>query len=59
MSGRFARVLRGELPDAPPIWLMRQAGRRSWICGLGHGVLPGTPESSVRIFVRLAREAFA
>ena len=28
--------------------------RRGWICGLGHGVLPGTPESSVRAF-RAAR----
>jgi uroporphyrinogen decarboxylase len=30
--------------------------RRGWICGLGHGVLPGTPESAVRSFVRMVRE---
>ena len=27
-----------------------------WICGLGHGVLPGTPEDNVRLFVDTARE---
>jgi uroporphyrinogen decarboxylase len=32
--------------------------RRGWICGLGHGVLPGTPEESVRTFVRRVRNAF-
>jgi uroporphyrinogen decarboxylase len=29
-----------------------------WICGLGHGVLPGTPEDNVRLFVDTVREAF-
>ena len=33
--------------------------RRGWICGLGHGVLPGTPESAVRTFVTTIRERFA
>lgn len=32
--------------------------RRGWICGLGHGVLPGTPESSVRTFVERVRDTF-
>jgi uroporphyrinogen decarboxylase len=27
-----------------------------WICGLGHGVLPGTPEENVRLFVDRVRE---
>jgi uroporphyrinogen decarboxylase len=27
-----------------------------WICGLGHGVLPGTPEDNVRLFVATVRE---
>jgi uroporphyrinogen decarboxylase len=27
-----------------------------WICGLGHGVLPGTPEDNVRVFVETIRE---
>ena len=29
------------------------------MCGLGHGVLPGTPEDSVRRFVTFIRETFA
>ena len=29
-----------------------------WICGLGHGVLPGTPEDNVRLFVDTVRESF-
>lgn len=33
--------------------------RRGWICGLGHGVLPRTPETHVRLFVDAVREAFA
>jgi uroporphyrinogen decarboxylase len=33
--------------------------RRGWICGLGHGVLPRTPESNVRMFVDRVRETFA
>ena len=33
--------------------------RSSWICGLGHGVLPKTPEENVRRFVQIVREVFA
>jgi uroporphyrinogen decarboxylase len=33
--------------------------RRGWICGLGHGVLPGTPEAAVRTFVTSVRKAFS
>jgi uroporphyrinogen decarboxylase len=33
--------------------------RRFWVCGLGHGVLPQTPEAHVRSFVQLARQVFA
>ena len=32
--------------------------RRGWVCGLGHGVLQKTPESNVRLFLRLQREIF-
>ncbi|HUL73413.1 MAG TPA: uroporphyrinogen decarboxylase family protein [Vicinamibacterales bacterium] len=46
---RFVAPLRGLSPEA----------RRGWICGLGHGVLPGTPEASVRTFVNRVRESFA
>jgi uroporphyrinogen decarboxylase len=30
--------------------------RTGWVCGLGHGVLPGTPEDNVRRFVATVRE---
>ncbi|MCB0385974.1 MAG: hypothetical protein KDD43_11325, partial [Bdellovibrionales bacterium] len=30
-----------------------------WVCGLGHGVLPATPEGNVRAFVDTVRERFA
>jgi len=32
--------------------------RQGWVCGLGHGVLPGTPESHVHRFLQLQREYF-
>ncbi len=32
--------------------------RQGWICGLGHGVLPGTPEASVRRFLKLQHDYF-
>lgn len=34
------------------------SARRGWISGLGHGVLPKTPESSVRLFLKLQKEYF-
>jgi uroporphyrinogen decarboxylase len=36
-----------------PLLRHRRAG---WVCGLGHGVLPGTPEENVRLFVKTVRE---
>ncbi|MFN0086992.1 MAG: uroporphyrinogen decarboxylase family protein [Blastocatellia bacterium] len=33
--------------------------RDGWVCGLGHGVLPGTPEGNVRRFVQLVREVMS
>ena len=33
--------------------------RRGWICGLGHGVLPQTPERHVQLFLDLQRELFS
>ena len=32
--------------------------RKGWICGLGHGVLPKTPELNVRLFLALQKEIF-
>jgi uroporphyrinogen decarboxylase len=42
-----------------PVRRLDARARRGWICGLGHGVLPQTPESSVRTFVAQVRESFA
>jgi uroporphyrinogen decarboxylase len=35
---------------------LAKQGSPGWICGLGHGVLPGTPEDNVRLFVDTVRE---
>jgi uroporphyrinogen decarboxylase len=35
---------------------LRETPRAGWVCGLGHGVLPGTPEAHVRLFVETVRE---
>jgi uroporphyrinogen decarboxylase len=48
--GDLRRHLRSYLQ---PMIEQRPAG---WICGLGHGVLPGTPEDNVRLFVDTVRE---
>jgi uroporphyrinogen decarboxylase len=42
-----------------PIAALDPEARRGWICGLGHGVLPRTPESSVRAFVQTVRRRLA
>ena len=42
-----------------PIAALSDTERRGWICGLGHGVLPGTPEAAVRLFVETVRRRFA
>ncbi len=41
-----------------PLVALPASRRRGWICGLGHGVLPATPEHHVRLFVDLQRELF-
>jgi uroporphyrinogen decarboxylase len=48
--------LRRALDDfLNPVAALEPEARRGWICGLGHGVLPGTPEASVRTFVETVR----
>lgn len=41
-----------------PLVQLTAAERRGWVCGLGHGVLPRTPEENVRTLVRTIREVF-
>lgn len=33
--------------------------RAGWVCGLGHGVLPKTPEKNVKLFVETVREVLS
>lgn len=42
-----------------PIRGLAESERANWVCGLGHGVLPKTPEKHVRHFVDRVREVFA
>jgi uroporphyrinogen decarboxylase len=52
--------LRNALLDfLRPIAALETNARRGWICGLGHGVLPGTPEEAVRTFVTTVREVLS
>jgi uroporphyrinogen decarboxylase len=53
--GDFARVLRRWLE---PMVALSPEERRGWVCGLGHGILPATPEENVRTFVDTVRELF-
>jgi uroporphyrinogen decarboxylase len=53
-------ALVGELDRfLEPIRALDEATRRGWICGLGHGVLPATPQENVRTFVKRVRETFS
>ncbi len=33
--------------------------RAGWVCGLGHGVLPQTPEKNIRLFIETVRKELA
>lgn len=52
----FADELRRYLE---PLRELTPEQRRGWVCGLGHGILPATPEENVRTFVKTVREMFA
>lgn len=41
-----------------PYKKMSAEQRKGWVCGLGHGILPQTPEENVRSFVKMVREVF-
>ena len=62
VQGNFDQTLlfaeRGELQRHLQNYLqpMTKQPPAGWICGLGHGVLPGTPEDNVRLFVDTVRE---
>jgi uroporphyrinogen decarboxylase len=62
IQGNFDQNLLLAGPDDLPRQLERflspllKQDRSGWICGLGHGVLPATPEENVRLFVNAVRE---
>ncbi|MDQ2920279.1 MAG: uroporphyrinogen decarboxylase [Acidobacteriota bacterium] len=62
VQGNFDQSLllgdRNELKQHLTRYLEPLANQKTpgWICGLGHGVLPGTPEDNVRLFVDTVRE---
>ena len=58
---RLLLLERNELKHLLLDYLRPQASeaRPGWICGLGHGVLPTTPEENVRLFVNTVREVVA
>jgi uroporphyrinogen decarboxylase len=42
-----------------PMKDLPQSQRAGWVCGLGHGVLPKTPEKNVKLFVETVREVLS
>ena len=42
-----------------PFKSLNPKDRAPWVCGLGHGVLPQTPEKNVKHFVQRVREVFS
>lgn len=41
-----------------PLKALTPEQRAGWVCGLGHGVLPKTPENNVRLFIETIRKEF-
>jgi uroporphyrinogen decarboxylase len=62
VQGNFDQALLHATPDVLARCLsdylepLRAREWPGWICGLGHGVLPATPEDNVRLFVDTVRE---
>ena len=68
IQGNFDQTLLfGDTPDLKKHFEQYIAGfknlapelRQRWVCGLGHGVLPKTPEKHVKLFVEWVRKEFA
>jgi uroporphyrinogen decarboxylase len=54
-NSTFKAHLKEYLKPFAELSLSERAG---WVCGLGHGVLPKTPEQNVREFVQIVRSTF-
>jgi len=52
----FAKTLAKYLQ---PLSELSPEKRKGWVCGLGHGVLPQTPEENVHYFVKTLRSMFS
>lgn len=64
-QGNFDQALLFADPDSfkkrlyewlAPFKDLSPSERKGWVCGLGHGVLPRTPEANVRTFIELVRK---
>ncbi|MCB0342280.1 MAG: uroporphyrinogen decarboxylase [Pseudobdellovibrionaceae bacterium] len=53
---QFKKVLGDYLN---PLVEMSPEQRRGWVCGLGHGILPQTPEKHVHLFIETVRKRFS
>lgn len=51
----FRRALKAFID---PLRAMRPQERAGWVCGLGHGILPHTPEAHVSEFIETIRTTF-
>lgn len=68
LQGNFDQALLHQAPAdfekeldrwIQPLKELAPERRAGWVCGLGHGVLPATPEDNVRRFIHRVREVFA
>ncbi len=41
-----------------PFQALSKEQRAGWVCGVGHGILPKTPEKNVRAFIEIVRKSF-
>lgn len=55
-TSRFEKSLQSYLR---PYTELSEAERAGWVCGLGHGVLPKTPEVHVKKFIETVRKVFS
>ncbi len=67
VQGNFDQTLLFQKPEEfektfrrylAPFQMLSAEQRAGWVCGLGHGVLPQTPEENVKNFVKILRESF-
>lgn len=54
-EGLFKKSLQAYMAPLKDLTPEQRAG---WVCGLGHGVLPKTPENNVRLFIETIRKEF-